>query len=388
MNFLQCSPISASIFCSSEEVPSVVTTSAWVSPRVKSAEPWVRGSTSTSHVIGRTSVRPRPSRRRPSSTIVWRTTCFLSRSNSVAASLIRSGSPLPTASATSARAASSAAYRSCLAALPSAARSRGSAASRTAASSTGFAAGAGTARLGLPASRRSSSCTASRGSSAAWAVNSASRTTSSGSIFAPPSTITIASRVPATTRSMSLSPSCAVVGLMTKRPPTRPTRTAATGPPQGMSERVSAAEAPTSDHVGVVLPIVGEHRGDHLGLAVEALRKQGPHRAIDEARGEDLLLRGAPLALEEATRDLSRRERLLDVVAGEREEVDTLARRRGGGRRDEDHGLAELHEHGAARLLGQATRLDQERPPVEFDLDPMRRFCHGFSPAVHHRSVV
>ena len=45
---------------------------------------------------------------------------------------------------------------------------------------------------------------------------------------------------------MSLSPSCAVVGLITKRPPTRPTRTAATGPPQGMSERVSAADAPTS----------------------------------------------------------------------------------------------------------------------------------------------
>jgi hypothetical protein len=31
------------------------TTSAWVSPRVNSAEPWVRGSTPTRQVIGRTS---------------------------------------------------------------------------------------------------------------------------------------------------------------------------------------------------------------------------------------------------------------------------------------------------------------------------------------------
>ena len=36
--------MSASIFCSSEDVPRVVVTSAWVSPRVKSAEPCVRGT--------------------------------------------------------------------------------------------------------------------------------------------------------------------------------------------------------------------------------------------------------------------------------------------------------------------------------------------------------
>ena len=33
--------------CSSSPVPSVATTSACVSPRVNSAEPWVRGSTPT-----------------------------------------------------------------------------------------------------------------------------------------------------------------------------------------------------------------------------------------------------------------------------------------------------------------------------------------------------
>ena len=49
--------------CSSSAVPSVATTSAWVSPRVNSAEPWVRGSTPTSATIGRTVLRSRPSMR-------------------------------------------------------------------------------------------------------------------------------------------------------------------------------------------------------------------------------------------------------------------------------------------------------------------------------------
>ena len=42
------------MYCSSSPVPSVATTRACVSPRVKSAEPCVRGSTPTSEVIGRT----------------------------------------------------------------------------------------------------------------------------------------------------------------------------------------------------------------------------------------------------------------------------------------------------------------------------------------------
>ena len=51
------SPSSASMICASRPVPSVVTTSAWVSPRVKIAEPCVRGSTPTSTSIGRTVLR-------------------------------------------------------------------------------------------------------------------------------------------------------------------------------------------------------------------------------------------------------------------------------------------------------------------------------------------
>ncbi len=49
---------------------------AWVSPRVKSAEPWVRGSTPTSQLTGRISSKARPSRRLPSSRMVARVMSF------------------------------------------------------------------------------------------------------------------------------------------------------------------------------------------------------------------------------------------------------------------------------------------------------------------------
>ena len=51
------------MICSSRSVPSVAATSACVSPRVKSAEPWARGSTPVRISIGRTVRVSRPSMR-------------------------------------------------------------------------------------------------------------------------------------------------------------------------------------------------------------------------------------------------------------------------------------------------------------------------------------
>ena len=67
--------------------------------------------------------------------------------------------------------------------------------------------------------------------------------TASGRILAPASTIMIASRVPETMRSSSESSSWLYVGLTTNWPPIRPTRTAATGPMNGISLIVRAHEA-------------------------------------------------------------------------------------------------------------------------------------------------
>ena len=53
MKRFQRSPMSASIFCSSLEVPSVVVTIACVSPRWNIAEPWTRGRRPTSVAIAR-----------------------------------------------------------------------------------------------------------------------------------------------------------------------------------------------------------------------------------------------------------------------------------------------------------------------------------------------
>ena len=61
MKFLYSHPERASIFCSSSEVPRVVTTMACVSPLVKRAEPWVLGNRPTSQVMGRISLGPLPS---------------------------------------------------------------------------------------------------------------------------------------------------------------------------------------------------------------------------------------------------------------------------------------------------------------------------------------
>ncbi len=63
MNFCRLSPSYSSMIWASRLVPSVAETSACVSPRVNSAEPWVRGSRPTSIEIGRTSSSARPSKR-------------------------------------------------------------------------------------------------------------------------------------------------------------------------------------------------------------------------------------------------------------------------------------------------------------------------------------
>jgi hypothetical protein len=67
------------MICSSRPVPSVATTSACVSPRVNSAEPWVRGSTPWRIAIGRTVRVSRPSMRGSPSRI-WLRTIFASMS--------------------------------------------------------------------------------------------------------------------------------------------------------------------------------------------------------------------------------------------------------------------------------------------------------------------
>ena len=67
--------------------------------------------------------------------------------------------------------------------------------------------------------------------------------TSSDTSFISPSTIRMLSIVPPTMMSRSTSCICENVGLMTYSPAMRATRTSEMGPPNGMSDTASAAEA-------------------------------------------------------------------------------------------------------------------------------------------------
>jgi hypothetical protein len=58
-----------------------------------------------------------------------------------------------------------------------------------------------------------------------------------------------------------------------------------------------------ADHrgdVGIDFGVDREHGRDDLHFVVEAVREERAQRPVDEARGEDLLLRRTALALEEA----------------------------------------------------------------------------------------
>ncbi len=101
------------------------------------------------------------------------------------------------------------------------------------------------------------------------------------------------------------------------------------GPAHGMSEMWSAAlAAGHREDVGRVVLVAREDRRDDLRVVLVALGEERTARAVDEARGEDLVVALPPLALEEAAGDLPGGERLLDVVAGEGEEIDARAARR------------------------------------------------------------
>ena len=68
---------------------------------------------------------------------------------------------------------------------------------------------------------------------------------SSGTSFAPASTIMMASLVPATVRCRSLFSRSATVGLSTSSPSTRPTTTEPVGPAKGISDTHRAMEEPS-----------------------------------------------------------------------------------------------------------------------------------------------
>ncbi len=122
------------------------------------------------------------------------------------------------------------------------------------------------------------------------------------------------------------------------------------------------------EDVGVILHVVRQDRHDDLGVEPVPFREQGTDRPVDEPGDQRLLLGRAPLALEVAARDTAGREGLLLVVDRQGEEV--LPRLGGLGRHDggEDGGLAVGGEHRPVGLAGDPARLEDELAPGPIDL--------------------
>ena len=106
----------------------------------------------------------------------------------------------------------------------------------------------------------------------------------------------------------------------------RPTRTEPIGPWNGISLSVEGRRgAERGEHVVGVLEVDGQHGGHDVDLVHVALGEQRPDGPVDLARGEDGLLAGPRLALDEAAGDLAGGVVPLFDVDREGEEVLPLA---------------------------------------------------------------
>ena len=307
-------------------------TTACVSPRWKRADPWTRGRMPTSARDGTdrdhvATVDALASGRGRSS----RTTSYLRSSNSARMSFSCSANfSAPSSVVKVATMASLPAlypsYRAFLSLMSEHSRMPAStiAATRLAISSGSFFGSNG--RFSLPTAARIRSISSMMGS-AAWRANiSASTTSASDASAAPPSTMTTASFEHATMRSMSATASCSNVGNAMRSPLTRATRMPAErARPRDVGDVQRRARAGHGERVGRVDLVRGQHRRDDLRVALVPFGEQRPERPVHDAAGEDLFVPLPPLALEEAARDLTGGEGLLDVLAGEREEVEARA---------------------------------------------------------------
>jgi hypothetical protein len=111
------------------------------------------------------------------------------------------------------------------------------------------------------------------------------------------------------------------------------------------------------EDVGGVLLVERDHVRDDLRVDEPALREERADRAVHQATDEDLVVRGATFAAEEAAGNLARRVELLLVLAGQGHEVDVARLLRAGGG-NEDHRVPAANDDRAARLLGPLAGLD------------------------------
>ena len=294
---------------SSFSVPSAATLSAWVCPRVNSAEPCVRGATPTSIEMSRISFSPRPSGRFLCTAMRSRMIDFSSFSNASCAAARRALAAARAAPRWRPRARAGRAGRGSPPRPPwwrPGARACPRPEWRVELLAEGgthlreqLLVNGGAWTASSPCRRcRELALQAQSFLISAWAMSSASRISASGISFAPASTIRIASSVPATTRSRSeaaLPPLLSAwrvgagessVGLTTKLPSTLPMRTAPTGPGRGCWRSSAQRRRRSSRGCRRGGPGHRQRNRHQLGVIAPALGEQRAYRPVDHARGE------------------------------------------------------------------------------------------------------
>ena len=123
-------------------------------------------------------------------------------------------------------------------------------------------------------------------------------------------------------------------------------------------------------HVGVVFLIGRDDVDEDLDFVFESLRKQRTDGTVDDAAGQDFMIVGAALTLDETTRNLTGGVGLFLVLDGEREKWEgaLIVTHRDGG---EHHSLPELYHGGSGGLLGHATGLNDQLSSGEGPLNAM-----------------
>ncbi len=113
--------------------------------------------------------------------------------------------------------------------------------------------------------------------------------------------------------------------------------------------------------IGVVDQVAAEHGRHHQHFMLEARHEQRPARPVDQARGQRLLFGRPRLALEEAARDLAGGIVFLLVMHGQREEVLPRLRRLGEGHVGHHAGLAQRGDDRPIGLPRNLPRFQRER---------------------------
>ena len=103
-------------------------------------------------------------------------------------------------------------------------------------------------------------------------------------------------------------------------------------------------------NVGIDFGIARKHVRNHLHFIVKPVRKQRTDGPVDQTGGQCLLFRRPAFALEEAARNLASGIGLLDVIAGERQEVLPCLGLPRSNHRAEHDGVVHVHHDRSVRL--------------------------------------